>query len=117
MKIITKECCKVADEFIPELVDTLASQMDPQVVCSVAGLCNNERYIKLLAEEDSKVSKKPNPPTKSDSCEGCHTVVSLVEKKFRQSSRDQVLQGILQVSNKKTLTSLNLTQTKNFPSA
>lgn len=29
--IVKKECKKLADDFIPELVETLASQMNPQV--------------------------------------------------------------------------------------
>lgn len=41
---------KLADEFIPELVETLASQMNPQVVCAVAGLCNNAKVDALLAQ-------------------------------------------------------------------
>ena len=28
---------KLADEFIPELVETLASEMNPDTVCTVAG--------------------------------------------------------------------------------
>lgn len=48
LKIVKSECKKLADEFIPELVDTLASQMDPNVVCTVSGLCNSERIDKLL---------------------------------------------------------------------
>lgn len=31
IKPIVKECCKLADDFIPELVETLASQMNPDV--------------------------------------------------------------------------------------
>jgi saposin len=53
VKVISEACCKVADEFIPELVETLASQMNPQVVCSVAGLCNNAWVDKQL--EDNRV--------------------------------------------------------------
>jgi saposin len=55
VKVVSEACCKVADEFIPELVETLASQMDPQVVCSVAGLCNNAWVDKQL--EENKVFK------------------------------------------------------------
>ncbi|KAJ1528491.1 hypothetical protein ONE63_006899 [Megalurothrips usitatus] len=36
LKVVAKGCDKLVDEFIPELVETLASQMNPQVVCSVA---------------------------------------------------------------------------------
>jgi saposin len=28
---VANECCKLADDFIPELVEALASQMNPQV--------------------------------------------------------------------------------------
>lgn len=31
IKVITKECIKVADDFLPELVEALASQMNPDV--------------------------------------------------------------------------------------
>lgn len=62
IKIVAKECCKVADEFIPELVETLASEMNPQVVCSVAGLCNNAWVDKQL--EYSKVCYRRWPISK-----------------------------------------------------
>lgn len=88
----------MADQFIPELVDTLASQMDPQVVCSVAGLCNNERVHQLLQEQDVAIAKfKPSANTK---CEDCHTVIQIVDNKFRKATRDQVLAGFLQVYSK-----------------
>lgn len=48
IKIIKKECCKLADNFIPELVEALSSQMNPDQVCSVAGLCNNLEIDRLL---------------------------------------------------------------------
>jgi len=37
IKMIAAECMKFSDEFIPELVETLASEMNPNTVCSVAG--------------------------------------------------------------------------------
>lgn len=55
LKIIKTECKKLADDFIPELVDTLASEMDPNVVCTVSGLCNNARIDKLLLENKVNV--------------------------------------------------------------
>lgn len=50
IKPIVKECIQMADEFIPELIEALASQMNPQMVCSVAGLCNSARIAQLLAQ-------------------------------------------------------------------
>lgn len=91
IKPIVKECDKIADNYIPELVDTLASQMNPQVVCAVAGLCNNEQF---------KVLEPPKAVPVPNSCDGCHTVVGLLENKFQKMSRDQVLQSFLHVSNR-----------------
>ncbi|KAG8232162.1 hypothetical protein J437_LFUL012234, partial [Ladona fulva] len=50
VKIVSEECIKSVDEFIPELLETMESQMNPQMVCSVAGLCNCVRNDELLAE-------------------------------------------------------------------
>lgn len=47
-KIVRDECIHLADDFIPELIDTLASQMNPQMVCATAGLCNSRRVDKML---------------------------------------------------------------------
>lgn len=58
IKEIAKECCKVADEFIPELIEALSSQMNPQVVCSVAGLCNSVRIQKLLAKMKTSTTEQ-----------------------------------------------------------
>lgn len=37
VKIIAEECVKLADDFIPQLVETLSSEMNPQLVCATAG--------------------------------------------------------------------------------
>lgn len=90
-KVVVKECDKIADDFIPELIDTLASEMNPQTVCAVAGLCNNERYLQLLAEE-----RKSNKGV--DKCDGCQSVVGVLERKFNKMTRDQILQSFLEVT-------------------
>lgn len=57
VKPIVEECDKLVDQFIPELVETLASQMDPSVVCSVSGLCNSARIDQLLLENEQTLKK------------------------------------------------------------
>lgn len=103
LKVISKECCKMADDFIPDLVDALASQMNPDVVCSVAGLCNNARIDKLLAEKTARDKKlgladdtKVNEPKALD-CNGCHSVAGKMESGFNGLSRDQVLEGMMRI--------------------
>ena len=39
VKVVANYCKKLADEFIPELVETLVSEMNPDTVCTVAGKC------------------------------------------------------------------------------
>lgn len=58
IKPIVKECINIVDQFIPELVETLASQMNPSVVCSVAGLCNNAHIDKMLSQYGASSSEK-----------------------------------------------------------
>ncbi|XP_039275952.1 uncharacterized protein LOC111050095 [Nilaparvata lugens] len=61
VKMARKECIKVVDEFVPELVEALSSQMNPQIVCATAGLCNNAKmdllYEKLKREEMEEKEK------------------------------------------------------------
>ena len=47
IKIVADECKKLVDEFIPELIETLSSEMNPDTVCSVAGLFNNYSVLNL----------------------------------------------------------------------
>jgi len=79
LKIVSKECCKLADDFIPELVDALSSRMDPVTVCTVSGLCNSARIDAMLGEmkeldEDGNTFvrvKKAKFDLKEDSCPKC----------------------------------------------
>nr|CAI5856978.1 unnamed protein product [Callosobruchus analis] len=101
IKPIVKECDKIADNYIPELIDTLASEMNPQVVCSVAGLCNNEKVHKLLIEAGEKVQTKSVAKVGGQKeCDGCHTVMEIIEDKFKSMSRDDVLHSLLRLCGK-----------------
>lgn len=106
IKPIVKECDKLVDEFIPELVETLASQMEPSVVCSVAGLCNSAHIDKLLEDyhkQKSQVKKSEsqvsfgNDEYKPNTCSQCYTIAHHMEDKFGKSSRDQVLEQFLNI--------------------
>lgn len=124
IKIIKKECCKLADNFIPELVEALSSQMNPDQVCSVAGLCNNAEIDRLLMkyygaalegtlkedgeseeekENEKQKRKKVDKETKlvvkpqkpTLSCGNCHNLASLIVQKLQSSNRDDILENIL----------------------
>ncbi|KDR18348.1 Proactivator polypeptide, partial [Zootermopsis nevadensis] len=98
VKIVAEECCKLADEFIPELVETLASEMNPQVVCSVAGLCNNAWVDKQLADSGKFIKATPLDEATDvvDDCFGCRVVINELDDKMQTMSRDDLLNNMLQ---------------------
>ncbi|XP_055542116.1 prosaposin isoform X1 [Wyeomyia smithii] len=106
IKVVKKECKRLADDFIPELVEALASQMNPNVVCSVAGLCNNAAIDKMLEEmpavkpmDEDDVDVQPELVTDASeqefSCNKCNNIAELISNRFHSSDRDQVLEGFL----------------------
>lgn len=106
IKPIVKECITLVDQFIPELVETLASQMNPSVVCSVAGLCNSAHFDKLLAdykvpevktmkEGTSKSHALTHDELEPDECAKCITVATHMEHKLSHASKQQVLERML----------------------
>lgn len=110
LKPVAKGCDKLVDEFIPELVETLASQMNPQVVCSVAGLCNNAEIDRMLAAAGklTKVSLvKPGASVavvrpaqeKISDCEKCSKTLGKFQRTM-MSDQDEVLNKFLDVCGK-----------------
>lgn len=85
-------CEKLVDENVPEILKMLESSMDPDAVCSKLYFCNNAQYDKVLSEV-SRQSEKLLPFT----CGQCHHVSSIIERKFHQAERDNVLEKLLGV--------------------
>ncbi|XP_020280351.1 prosaposin [Pseudomyrmex gracilis] len=102
---IVKECITIVDEFIPELVETLASQMNPSMVCSVAGLCNSAHIDKLLAEYQESPEKKDetksvvlkNDEIEPDECTKCYTIGKYMENKLHNTPQETMLTQFLRV--------------------
>ncbi|XP_060857107.1 prosaposin-like isoform X2 [Metopolophium dirhodum] len=92
LKIVKKECKKLSDDFIPELVDTLASQIDPNVICTVSGLCNNAHIDKLLLENKEK---QPAVDSEHHPCEKCAIVMNKGEDLVQSMSRNDILNRFL----------------------
>ncbi|XP_050665111.1 uncharacterized protein LOC126965511 isoform X2 [Leptidea sinapis] len=90
IKLVTRECIKLADEFVPELVETLSSEMNPDQVCSVAGLCNNARIDRLL--EDYSATMRLH-----ESCSNCHKTIGILRKRFEETSYEDFLVSLLQI--------------------
>lgn len=113
IKIVDKECCRLADDFIPQLIEALASQMNPNTVCSVAGLCNNVRYDQLIEEYNSKPKEGPQiedlstkapaviaPKSNVLSCTNCGVIATHITDKFQSKNRDDILEQLLRFCGK-----------------
>ncbi|KAI5639894.1 saposin-like type b, region 1 domain-containing protein [Phthorimaea operculella] len=88
IKVVAKECMRLADDFVPELVETLASEMNPQQVCSVAGLCNNDKIDQLLVKYNALAKQY-------EGCNNCQTTVGVLRKKFDATSYEDFLKSML----------------------
>ncbi|KAM8706280.1 hypothetical protein ACLKA7_010541 [Drosophila subpalustris] len=112
VKLVQKECITLADNFIPELIEALSSQMNPDQVCSVAGLCNSARIDELmqrgyqgafdgtLKEEEvdveKKIESKPTDLTQL-SCGNCNLLSRKMQQKFEATNRDNMVEQLLHV--------------------
>lgn len=94
VKSARKECDKLADDFVPELVEALSSQMNPQVVCSVAGLCNNAAIDAELAALPAS-EQAIEPKKTSFSCKQCGKISNYISAKFQKTDRDHILENML----------------------
>ena len=60
ISVVANYCKKLADEFIPELVETLASEMNPDTVCTVAGMLESVKLDKTTTLRYSLFDKENN---------------------------------------------------------
>lgn len=90
--IIAKECRVLADQFAVELVETLASEMNPVQVCTVAGLCNSGRIDRML----EKLEMKGGMQYGGD-CNICRQGARKTKNQLKSLSQDQVEDKMLEL--------------------
>lgn len=102
LRQVSDECVQLANDFIPELIETLSSQMNPQVVCATCGLCNSVRVDRLLREQGLPHDKPfnfdvapadPNPKY----CKDCSAFIADVVDEVRTHSRDELMDRLLAI--------------------
>jgi saposin len=89
VRVIREECDTLVDQFIPELVETLSSEMNPDLVCATAGLCNSARIDNLLK------SYYATNPRKTE-CDVCKAETRKVKKKMAELARNDVEDKLLE---------------------
>ncbi|CAK9829953.1 PSAP [Anthophora retusa] len=102
IKPIVQECITIVNQFIPDLIETLASEMNPSVVCSVSGLCNSAHIDKLIEYDQSELKVKDlksysleKDELEPDECSKCYTIATHMEHKLHNTPRDKMLHQML----------------------
>lgn len=95
LKPIVKMCDDMVDNFVPELVEALSSEMNPQQVCSVAGLCNNAAIDRMLEEEEAAATKVTAVAKPEFTCQKCQSISTIITDKFQRANRDDILELML----------------------
>ncbi|XP_064458348.1 uncharacterized protein LOC135368770 [Ornithodoros turicata] len=81
IKVFADMCIRMVDEFIPDLIDMLVSRMDPDQVCTIAGLCNPNFFRQLRMQQNlifsafqSRIFLPPltsTAPRRTEECSRC----------------------------------------------
>jgi len=79
VKLIAKECRALMDEFEVQIVETLSSEMNPDTVCTVSGLCNSQRIDKMLEKQNF-----------GGDCNLCRKGAKKVRKQLKHVTPEQV---------------------------
>lgn len=85
----------MVDEFIPELIEMLASQMNPTMVCTTALLCNNAWTDGLLSEFKAAQSVVTSAPDQK--CDTCQAFMTHNAQKLQASSEEDVKRVLFNV--------------------
>lgn len=76
----------MVDDFIPELIEMLSSQMNPTMVCTTALLCNNAWTDGLQTEYKAARSVSNSGSSHSDKCGTCQAFMSRNARKVQEHS-------------------------------
>lgn len=88
-----KICDDLVDTMVPELVDAISSQMNPEMCCTVAGLCNNVEIDKALENRDPKLIQQAN-------CNICDKFVKQTKTKVERMASQDVMNYLLDICGK-----------------
>ncbi|CAN7993706.1 unnamed protein product, partial [Ixodes hexagonus] len=109
---ISEMCRQFVDSLIPDLIDMLVSRMDPDQVCSIAGLCNpdfmtqglqTKQHQKLLLSTfhsriylpSNEASKSALATKKTPACVKCKDAMKYSKKMFNKISEDRMTSIVL----------------------
>jgi len=80
IKIARTECNRLTDQYTPQLIETLCSELNPDSVCTVVGLCNSDRIDQVLE----------NIYLQNGTCNTCQAQMSLAQRTLASMSDIQL---------------------------
>ncbi|XP_037274476.1 prosaposin [Rhipicephalus microplus] len=114
---ISEMCKEMVDSFIPDLIDILVSRMDPDQVCTIAGLCNPDfvtrklqnllQHKVFLASVQSRVFlpltkvASTSITKKEATCTQCKTAMKHARELFQKLPLEGVRSAVLKVCHKR----------------
>ncbi|GFW97437.1 hypothetical protein TNCV_4991141 [Trichonephila clavipes] len=90
VKLIADACIKVVDEIIPQLVEMLASRMDPTMVCTVSGMCFPSKEDMTVEKHILKFVRDFMLRQKNDQCSECTQMITDVQVFLKSSTQAEV---------------------------
>ncbi|XP_077529784.1 prosaposin [Haemaphysalis longicornis] len=118
IEFISNMCKEMVDNFIPDLIDILVSRLDPDQVCTIAGLCNPDfvtrklqnvlQHRLFIASIQSRVFLPPMEESastplaeKSATCTECKTAMKYAREMFQKLPLAGVQAVVLKVCEEK----------------
>ncbi|GIY80981.1 hypothetical protein CDAR_71052 [Caerostris darwini] len=89
IKILAEGCIKVVDEIIPQLVEMLASRMDPTMVCTVSGMCFPSKKNMELEKHIFKYVRDYVLKNKNSQCAECTQMMTDVQAFLQSTPEDE----------------------------
>ncbi|KAK9506482.1 hypothetical protein O3M35_008415 [Rhynocoris fuscipes] len=85
-KVLRSDCIKLMDDYGSYVVDTLSSQMNPNVVCSVVGLCYSKRFTTEPHKEHEATDVKKVELT----CDNCYSLMEQVKGNIETATTNDI---------------------------
>lgn len=105
IKKVQRECFQLADNFLPELSEMLASSMNSTAICTVASLCNNPRIDSLLKSADGPVlirmpidpknGSDPGPIRENSLCFVCQYLLHFIQEELEKPEEQQKIEEVM----------------------
>jgi saposin len=96
------KCKKIISDNVNEILKMLESKMDPDAICSATHFCNNRELTEIFknAQQYQPAEKPQSSHLLPFTCGQCNHIAQIIERKFADSSNDEILESLLKMCGK-----------------